>query len=245
MHALMLKNKMKPVMKSSDNKIAYENKLLKAYDAQLEHFEKRKVANLEHQNKVTKESVEKIKAEEAAEDQKEQKIDVMYVRPEPKFLVAIQIKSQNGVAPKMKKTLQLLRLKKINNCVILKNNQCIRKMLQIAKDSVAYGYISYDMLRELVYKRGHGKMDKSTVKLTNEAIETAFKGKYRCIEELLEVIYRGGDDMKKVLNFLVPLKLNSPKGKYCYKKRKCQTFVQGGVANNHFELLGELLSKMI
>ena len=234
----------KPAIKSSENKKLYEEKLMKAYDEQREAMDKRIAKNLVEQKKVTAEIISKIKAEIAAEKSKAESKDVLYCPAESKFIVAIQIKSLNGIPPKQKKTMELLRLKGNNQCVILKNNVSIKKMLQIAKDYIAYGTISYELLRKLVYKRGYGKIDHSKVKLTNETIEDAFEGKYKCIESLLEVIYHGGEDMKKVLNFIQPIKLNSPKGAFC-ATRKAKTFIQGGVANDHKELLGDLLERMI
>lgn len=234
----------KSTMKPSENKKAYEDKLSQTYDEQYAKMQKRKAENLANQKKVTEEIVSKIKKEILKEKKKAENKDSLYVPAEPTYIVAIQIKSMNGVNPKQKKTLQLLRFNKINTCVILKNNECTRKMLQIAKDSVAYGFVDYEMLRKLVYLRGCGKIGHSRVKLTNETIEDAFQGKYKCIESLLDVVYHGKKDMKKVLNFLVPMKLNSPKGKYC-NGRKLKTFIQGGVAGDHKELLSNLLVKMI
>ena len=234
----------KPVMKSSENKKRYEEMIMNKFDEQNAELKRRVENNLIHQATVTKEIVEKIKQDIKEENRKTESTTELYCKAEPKYLVAIQVRSQCGISPKPKKTMQLLRLSKINQCVILKNNECIRNMLQIVKDYVAFGFVEYELLRKLVYLRGYGKIGRNKVKLTNENIENAFDGKYRCVEELLAVIYYGSEDMKKVLNFLVPLKLNTPKRGYS-KKNKIKTFIQGGATNNHHELLGELLEKML
>ena len=46
-----------------------------------------------------------------------------YVEPEPKVAVLIRIKGINAVAPKVKKVLQLFRLRQINNAVFVKINK--------------------------------------------------------------------------------------------------------------------------
>ncbi|KAL6120388.1 hypothetical protein NUSPORA_02888 [Nucleospora cyclopteri] len=209
-----------------------------------ETLQRRISENKEHQLRVTEKIIRNIKEAITADKKKMEDDTQFYCPAEPSFMVAILIKSKCGISPKPKKTLQLLRLSKINQCVILKNNECIKKMLQTCKDYVAYGYLSYELLRKLIYLRGFGRKNSSKVSLSNENIEDVFEGKYKCVEELLDVIYFGKEDMKKVLNFLTPMNLNCPLGGF-KKGRKIKTFIQGGATNNHRELLGDLLERMI
>lgn len=211
---------------------------------QREEFSRRVEANRQHAKLMTEKILKEYKKEQAELKEKISNTSELYVPAEANFFVAIQIRSQIKISPRPKKTLSLLRLKNINNCVILKNNQSMKNMLQNAKDYIAFGTISYELLRRLVYSRGYGKINGVKVKLTSENIETAFQGKFKCIEELCDVIYHGKEEMRDVLRFLCPFKLNPPKGgfKNGHKKR---SFVQGGSTNDHKELLGELLERMI
>ncbi|ELA41677.1 60S ribosomal protein L7 [Vittaforma corneae ATCC 50505] len=221
-----------------------QQKIAEIVKQQKEEFKRRVEANKQYAKLMTEKILKEYKKEHTELEERLSNTSEMYVPAEPNFFVAIQIRSQIKISPRPRKTLALLRLKNINNCVILKNNQSIKNMLQNAKDYIAFGTISYELLRRLIYTRGYGKINGTKVKLTNENIETAFQGKFKCIEELCDVIYHGKEDMKDVLRFLCPFKLGPPKGgfKNGHKKR---SFVQGGSTNDHKELLGELLERMI
>lgn len=211
---------------------------------QKEQFAQRVESNKQYAKLMTEKILKEIKSEMSEEKKKLSNTSELYVPAEPNFFIAIQLKSQIRIAPRPKKTLSLLRLKQINNCVIVRNNQSIKNMLQNAKDYIAFGSISYELLRKLIYLRGYGKINGTKVKLTNENIEAAFNGKYKCIEELCEVIFHGKEDIKEVLKFLCPFKLSPPKNGFPNGHKK-KDFIQGGSSNDHKELLGNLLEKMI
>jgi len=54
-----------------------------------------------------------------------------YVPAEPKLVFVMRIRGINQVAPKVKKVLQLLRLRQINNGVFIKMNKATQNMLRI------------------------------------------------------------------------------------------------------------------
>jgi 60S ribosomal protein uL30 len=66
--------------------------------------------------------------------------------------------SINKVAPKVKKVLQLLRLRQINNATFVKLNKATLNMLRIAQPYITYGYPSLKTTRDLLYKRGFVKV---------------------------------------------------------------------------------------
>jgi len=59
-----------------------------------------------------------------------------YVPAEPKLAFVIRIRGINQVAPKVRKVLQLFRLRQINNGVFVKLNQATLNMLRIAGEDV-------------------------------------------------------------------------------------------------------------
>lgn len=227
----------------SMRKVEYEKKLDNIRKQQEEEFAKRVAANQEYSRITTEKLLKEFKAKNDAETKKLSNSDVFYVPPESKFFVVIQIKSTCKISPKPRKTLELLRLGKINRAVIVRNNKCIKNMLKVAKDYIAYGTCTYETLRKMIYMRGFGKIGNSKVKLTNETIEAAFDGKYKCVEELVDVIYNGKEDITRVCNFLYPFGLTPPTGGF--SGRKARDFVQGGASNNHMELLGGFLERML
>ena len=107
-------------------------------------------------------------------------------------------------------------------------------MLRIAEPYIAWGYPNLKSVRELIYKRGFGKVNKQRIPLSdNSVIEKAlgkliinriiifiiifiYLGKQDiiCVEDLVHEIFTVGDNFKKASNFLWPFKLNNPKGNF-------------------------------
>merc|ERR1712203_179120 len=82
-----------------------------------------------------------------------------YVPSEPKLAFVIRIRGINQVAPKVKKVLQLFRLRQINNGVFIKLNKATTNMLRICEPYIAWGTPNLKSVRELVYKRGFAKVN--------------------------------------------------------------------------------------
>lgn len=66
--------------------------------------------------------------------------------------------SINKVAPKVRKVLQLFRLRQINNGVFVQLNKATVNMLRIAEPYITWGYPNVKSVRELIYKRGYVKV---------------------------------------------------------------------------------------
>ena len=81
-----------------------------------------------------------------------------YVPAEAKLAFVIRIRGVNQVSPKVKKALQLLRLRQINNGVFVKLNKSTLNMLRLVEPFIAWGYPNLKTIRELVYKRGFAKV---------------------------------------------------------------------------------------
>lgn len=64
-----------------------------------------------------------------------------YVPAEPKVYFVIRIRGINGIAPKPRKILQLLRLLQINNGVFVKVTRATLQMLRLVDPYVAYGLV--------------------------------------------------------------------------------------------------------
>merc|ERR1712046_409877 len=113
-----------------------------------------------------------------------------------------------------RKVLQLLRLKQLHNGVFLKVNKPILQMLKNVQPYVTYGYPSLKTVRELVYKRGFGKINKQRIPLSDNAIIEENLGKHGIhgVEDLIHEIYTVGPHFKQASNFLWTFKLSAPRG---------------------------------
>ena len=120
----------------------------------------------------------------------------------------------NAMNPKSRKILQHLRLRQIFNGVFLKVNKATVNMLHRVEPYVTYGYPNLKSVRELIYKRGYGKLNKQIIALTNNSIVQQALGKHGiiCMEDLIHEILTVGPHFKEANNFLWPFKLKAPLG---------------------------------
>jgi large subunit ribosomal protein L7e len=149
-----------------------------------------------------------------------------------------------GVSPKVKKILQLLRLRQIFNGVFVKLNSATIKMLRLVEPYIAYGYPNLKSVKELIYKRGFGKVNKQRVPISDNSVIEGVLGKKDiiCVEDLIHEIVTVGPNFKDAANFLWPMKLSAPKGGF---GRKLIHFNEGGEAGDRGEKINVLIKQMI
>ncbi|KAI5794347.1 60S ribosomal protein L7 [Peziza echinospora] len=167
-----------------------------------------------------------------------------YVPAEPKLAFVIRIKGINKIAPKPRKILQLLRLVQINNAIFVRITKATAEMLRIVEPWIAYGEPNLKSVRELIYKRGYGKIDKQRIPLTDNALIEGALGKFGIIsiEDLIHEIYTVGPNFKQASNFLWPFKLSSPTGGF--RTRKFKHFIEGGDLGNREDKINKLIRQM-
>ncbi len=170
-----------------------------------------------------------------------------FVEPQAKLGFVIRIRGINGVSPKVRKIMQLLRLRQINNGAFIKLNKASLQMLQLIKPYIAWGYPNLKSVRELVYKRGYGKVNKQRIALTEnslieESLSASTKGSIVCVEDLIHEIVTVGPYFKEANNFLWPFKLSSAKGGM---ENKLKHFAEGGQAGNRERYINNLVATML
>jgi len=167
-----------------------------------------------------------------------------YVPAEPKLAFVMRIRGINGVSPKPRKVLQLLRLRQINNGVFVKLNKATINMLRIAEPFIAWGYPSLKNVRDLVYKRGFGRLNGQRIALTDNSIVEKRLGRRGiiCVEDLIHEIFTVGPNFKYANNFLWHFKLNNPRGGW---RKKVVHYVEGGDFGNREDKINALLKNMI
>merc|ERR1711973_484494 len=167
-----------------------------------------------------------------------------YVPAEPKLAFVMRIRGVNQVAPKVKKALQLFRLRQINNGVFVKLNKATINMLRICEPFITWGTPNLKSVRELIYKRGFVKKDGNRTAITSNDIIEEKLGKFGiiCVEDLIHEIVTVGPNFKYATNFLWPFKLNTPTGGF---RKKTNHFVEGGDFGCREDSINPLLSKMV
>lgn len=169
---------------------------------------------------------------------------VFFVEPEAKVAFVVRIRGIMGVAPKVKKILQLLRLRQIQNGVFVKVNKATMQMLNMVSPYVAYGYPNLKTIRELIYKRGFAKIGTNRIPLADNTMIEKHLGHLNiiCMEDLIHEIYTCGKSFKQANKFLWPFKLSSPLGGY---KKKLLNFAEGGDSGNREEHINAFAQRMI
>ncbi|KAL4787074.1 ribosomal protein L30, ferredoxin-like fold domain-containing protein [Aspergillus varians] len=215
-----------------------------------EEAQKKKEANKTKRSVIFKRAESYVKEYRDAEREKIRLSRVsrqegnFFVGDEPKLIFVVRIKGINKIAPQPRKILQLLRLIQINNGTFVRLTKATQEMLTIINPYVAYGYPNLKSVRELIYKRGYGKVNGQRTALTDNQIIEEHLGKYGivCMEDLIHEIYTVGPNFKQANNFLWPFKLSNPTGGF--RTRKFKHYIQGGDTGNREENINALIRQM-
>jgi len=166
-----------------------------------------------------------------------------YVPDEAKVVFVVRIKGTYGVAPKVKKILQLLRLRHINAGAFVRVNKATMQMLIQAAPYLTWGAPNLKSVSELLYKRGFGKVDKQRVPLTDNSIIAKALGSKGiiCMEDLVHEIFTCGKNFKEANSFLWPFKLNTPNGGWSQKKTG---YNEGGDSGDRKDDINKLIRRM-
>jgi len=117
-------------------------------------------------------------------------------------------------------------------------------MLLLIEPYVTYGSPNLKSIRELIYKRGYGKVDKQRIPLTDNTIISKALGQFGiiCVEDLIHEIATVGPHFKEANNFLWPFKLSAPLGGF--NRFKKIHFSEGGDHGNREEEINKLIRRM-
>jgi len=234
------------VPENIQKKQARDAKLLAALKAKREADKKDRA----EKRKAAAANAEKYAKEYAAEDQalidakrKAKAEGNFFVEDQAKIAFVIRTRGINKLPPKQKKIMQLLRLRQLHNGVFVRLNRATVNMIRMVEPYVTYGYPTRDTVRALVYKRGHGKVNRQRIPLTDNSIIDGTLGEkgISCVEDLIHEIWTVGPHFKEANNFLWPFKLSSPLHGF---EKKRHPFHQGGVWGNREEKINALVKRM-
>ncbi|XP_004512828.1 large ribosomal subunit protein uL30z-like [Cicer arietinum] len=167
--------------------------------------------------------------------------------PEPstpsKPIIVIRIQGKHDMHPTTRKHLLSLGLRRIFSAVLVKPTDGVMAKLLRVEPYVTYGYPNLKSIKELIYKKGHAKIDKQKVPLTDNNIIEQELGKFGivCIEDIVHQIDNVGPHFKEVVRFMWPFELNKPADGLKGSKTR---FKVGGDAGNREDLINELMNKM-
>ncbi|XP_038947144.1 large ribosomal subunit protein uL30-like [Rattus norvegicus] len=98
---------------------------------------------------------------------------------------------------------------------VVKLNKASINMLRIVEPYIVWEYPNLKSVKELIYKRGYGKINKKWIALTDNSLIARTLGKVGiiCMEDLIYEVYTVGKRFKEASNFLWLFKLSSTPGR--------------------------------
>lgn len=140
-----------------------------------------------------------------------------------KLVFIIRIREPNGMPKNVKKILNNMKLKSMNEGIFLRYDETTRKKLHLIEPWVTYGNPSKSVINDLIRRRGHGKIDNKRVPLSDniiieKALSDETNGDIICVDDVVHELHVVGDNFRKVNSFLWTFQLTSPKTRYQKQK---------------------------
>ena len=154
------------------------------------------------------------------------------------FLV-IRVRSDRGVKPKIRDTMSMLNLTRVNHAVLIPDTPAYAGMLHKAKDYITWGEVDADTIATLISERGRLVGDKP---VTNSSVKSG--SDYSTIKAVSKAIASGDagtgdiDGMKPVFRLHPP---RGPKGWGGIKR----SFTVGGALGFRGEAIADWAGRMI
>jgi large subunit ribosomal protein L30 len=155
---------------------------------------------------------------------------------ERKCFAVVKVRGTISAQREARETLDMLRLARTNNAVLVDNRPSYMGMLYRVQNYVTWGEASKDTVALLLKERGRLAGGK---KLTDEAAE---KLGYKSIDALAEAIASCKVEFQKMPNVQPVFKLHPPSKGFKGKTKK--SFRAGGEAGYRGEKISELIKRM-
>ena len=154
------------------------------------------------------------------------------------FLV-IRARSDRGVTVKIRDTMAMLNLTRVNHATILPDAPSYTGMLNKAKDYITWGEVDSEVITNLLKERGRMVGDKPVN-------DTSIKenSKYPSVEKFAKALSSGEATMKDVNNLKPVLRLHPPRGSKGWGGIK-RSYNVGGALGFRGEAIGDLVSRMM
>jgi len=149
----------------------------------------------------------------------------------------IRVRGIVNVNPDIKRTLELLRLTKVNHCALLEENKVYKGMLQIAKDYTTWGELDKETLPKLIKSRGMLVGDKQ---ITEEYLKSSTS--YDNFQKLSQAILDDKFKYKEIPDVKPLFRLHPPKKGYEGIKR---SFKNGGALGYRGKDINKLIGRML
>jgi len=149
----------------------------------------------------------------------------------------IRIRGSVNVKPKIKKTLALLNLTRVNHCVVIPENKVTKGMLQIAKDYVTWGEVTDETISALLEKRGKRTGDAA---LTEEFLQSV--SSYKTFDSLAKDLSKDSVKLSEIPEVKPVFRLHPPIKGFEGIKR---SFTNKGALGYRSQEINTLINRML
>jgi large subunit ribosomal protein L30 len=149
----------------------------------------------------------------------------------------VRVRGGIDVRKSIKDTLKMLRLNRVNHCVIIPESNEFKGMLKKAKDYITWGEIDAKLLNELLTTRGKLLGDKP---LNDKIIKS--NSKFKSTNQFSTEIIKGNAKLSDVKDIKPVIRLHPPRKGYEGIKRP---FTMGGALGYRGDKINDLLRRMI
>ncbi|UCE37785.1 MAG: 50S ribosomal protein L30 [Thermoplasmata archaeon] len=149
----------------------------------------------------------------------------------------IRVRGSVNVRSEIKDTLKMLRLNRVNHCVILPITKSYSGMLQKVKDYVTWGEITPEILAKMIIRRGKLIGDN---KITDNYIKK--NSNYKSVMSFAKAVSKGETRYQDIKDIKPVIRLHPPRKGYEGVKKSFKT---GGALGYRGEDINILIDRMI
>ena len=147
----------------------------------------------------------------------------------------VKVRGSINVKPKIKETMKLMRLNRVNHCVIVPENETYGGMLKIIKDYVTWGEIDVETTELML--ESSGKTSGNAIFTKKELKGSSFK----TMKTLAKNLSEGKVVMRDIPKLKPLFRLHPPRKGYEGVKR---SFKEGGALGYRGEKINQLIRRM-
>ncbi|WP_457554856.1 50S ribosomal protein L30 [Candidatus Pyrohabitans sp.] len=151
-------------------------------------------------------------------------------------LAVVRVRGKVGVAREVEDTLRMLRLTRVNHCVLIDDRPTYRGMLQKAKDYITWGEVTQEEVALIL--RNRGELQGGT-RLSDAYVREHTR--FESIDDFARAFVEFKAELSDIPGLKKVFRLHPPRKGYRGIKR---SFVEGGALGYRGEAMRELLRRM-
>jgi|TARA_B110000196_G_scaffold174681_1_gene149830 large subunit ribosomal protein L30 len=153
--------------------------------------------------------------------------------------LVIRARSDRGVTKKIRDTMLMLNLTRVNHATIVPDAPTYTGMLQKSKDYITWGEVDADTIENLILERGRMVGDHP---VTNATIKAG--SDFKTVKAFAKAIAAGDASMKSVDGLKPIFRLHPPRGTKGWGGIK-RAYTVGGALGFRGEAISDLVGRMI